>query len=364
MVKIRAAVFRDQSLKPSIEDLELDGPGEGEVLVRIVATGVCHTDLMIAGPHGWSPRPVVLGHEGAGVVEAVGRDVTDLAKGDHVVMTFTSCGHCPSCQDGEPAYCSIADHFACTRPDGSHYLQGKDGPVHGDFFNQSSFATYALGKQRGIVKVRQDAPLKTLAPLGCGMQTGAGAVLNVFKMQPGQTLVVFGTGSLGLAAVMAAKIAKAGKIIAVDLHENRLALASELGAHEVIHSDGTSVSDRILEILPDGADFTFDTTGVKPVMRDAIDTLAHRGTFGFAAPPPDGSELSIPMKPLMKGRKIVGIIEGNSNPDVFLPQLVDFYMDGKFPLDKMINYYPFDDIEQAFHDSHAGTTVKPVLVMD
>jgi len=181
MVKIRAAVFRDNSQKPAIEDLELEGPVEGEVLVRIVATGVCHTDLMIAGPHGWSPRPVVLGHEGAGVVEAVGSGVINLARGDHVVMTFTSCGHCPSCLDDEPAYCYTADHFACTRPDGSHYLEGKNGPVHGDFFNQSSFATYALGKQRGIVKVRQDAPLKTLGEDGDRkeIKTGEGELIDI-----------------------------------------------------------------------------------------------------------------------------------------------------------------------------------------
>lgn len=368
MTEIRAAVFRDQSLKPSIENLTLTGPGDGEVLVRIVAAGVCHTDLMIAGPHGWAPRPVVLGHEGAGIIEAIGDGVANLAIGDHVVMTFSSCGHCPSCLEAEPAYCTTADHFACRRPDGSHYLAGEDGPVHGDFFNQSSFATYALGKQRGIVKVRKDAPLKNLGPLSCGMQTGAGAILNVFKMRPGQTLVVFGTGSLGLAAVMAAKIAGAARIIAVDIHENRLQLAKELGADEIIqasHSqNGNPVSEAIFKHLAHGADFTLDTTGVKSVMRDAIDTLSHRGTFGFVAPPEDGSELSIPMQHLMKGRKIVGIIEGNSNPDIFIPQLVDFYMDGKFPFDRLIQFYPFDDIEQAFHDSHAGTTVKPVLLME
>ena len=195
--KIRAAVFHDQSMKPSIEELVMSGPGDGEVMVRIVAAGVCHTDLKTAATPGRSPRPVVLGHEGAGVVEAVGPGVTDLAEGDHVVMSFTSCGHCPSCLDAEPAYCYATDHFACTRPDGSFYLKGDAGPVHGDFFNQSSFATHAIGKRRGIVKVRSDVPLEILGPLGCGIQTGAGTVLNVFKIRPGQSLVVFGTGSLG-----------------------------------------------------------------------------------------------------------------------------------------------------------------------
>ncbi len=363
MVKIKAAVFRDDSLKPSLEELELTGPGDGEVLVKIVATGVCHTDLKTAGPGGRSPRPVVLGHEGAGIVEAVGPGVTDIVEGDHVVMSFTSCGACPSCLDAQPAYCYVADHFACARPDGEDYLHGDDGAVHGDFFNQSSFATHAIAKRRGVVKVREDAPLEFLGPLGCGVQTGAGAVLNVFKMKPGQTLVVFGTGSLGLSAVMAARIAGAGRIIAVDVHPNRLQLAAELGADEVIRAEGGPVSERILGLLPDGVDFALDTTAVASVMLQAIEVLAPRGTFGFVAAPENGGALSIPMRPLMKARKIVGIMEGNSNPEVFIPQLVDFHMQGKFPFDRLIRFYPFDDIEQAFHDSEAGTTIKPVLRM-
>ena len=364
MTKIRAAVFRDESLKPSLEELELTGPDEGEVLVRLTATGVCHTDLKVAGPSGRSPRPVVLGHEGSGVVEAIGSGVTDITKGDHVVMTFASCGQCPSCLNSEPAICYSTDHFACTRPDGSYYLQGNEGPVHGDFFHQSSFATHAIGKRRGIVKVRKDAPLEALGPLGCGIQTGAGAVLNVFKLQPGQTLAVFGAGSLGLSAVMAAKIAGAGRIIAVDLHPNRLQMAAELGADEVIRADDGPASDRILGLLPDGVDFTLDTTSLAPVMGHAIEVLAPNGTFGFVAPPEETGELTVPMRHLMKARKIVGITEGNSNPEVFIPRLVDFFMQGRFPFDRLIRYYPFDDIEQAFHDSETGTTIKPVLQMN
>ena len=161
-MKIRAAVFREHT--PSIEELELTGPGPGEVLVRIVATGVCHTDLKTAAPGGWSPRPVVLGHEGSGVVEEVGAGVTRLAPGDHVVMSIGSCGRCPACLDAEPAYCHDHNHFACTRPDGEHCLSAGGQPVHGDFFNQSSFATHAIGKERGVVKVRKDAPLELVFP--------------------------------------------------------------------------------------------------------------------------------------------------------------------------------------------------------
>ncbi len=179
-------------------------------------------------------------------------------------MSFTSCGRCPSCLDAQPATCYTADHFACARPEGEDYLHGDDGVVHGDFFNQSSFANHASGKRRGVVKVRDDAPLELLGPLGCGVQTGAGAVLNVFRMRPGQMLAVFGSGSLGLSAVMAARIAGAGRIIAVDLHPNRLHLAIELGADEVIRAEGGPVRDRILGLLPVGVDFALDTTGVGP----------------------------------------------------------------------------------------------------
>jgi aryl-alcohol dehydrogenase len=362
-MKIRAAVFRDDSVNPAIEELELSGPQAGEVLVKITATGVCHTDLKTAGPGGRSPRPVVLGHEGSGVVEAVGPGVTGLVPGDHVVMSFDSCGHCPSCLDAEPAVCYNADHFACTRPDGEYYLSAGGTPVHGDFFNQSSFATHAIGKQRGVVKVRKDAPLELLGPLGCGVQTGAGAVLNVFRMKPGQTLAVFGADSLGLSAVMAARLAGAGRIIAIDLHPHRLQLGVELGADDVIEAGSDPVAPRVLDLMPDGVDFALDTTGVAPVMNQAIDVLAPRGTFGFVTAPLDGSDLTLSMRPLMKGRNVTGIMEGNSNPDVFIPLLVDFFMQGRFPFDRLARFYPFDDIGQAFHDSEEGTAVKPILRM-
>ena len=363
-MEIQAAVFRDTSMKASIETLQLSGPIEGEVLVKLTATGVCHTDLKTASTEGRSPRPVVFGHEGAGVVEAVGPGIFDLEKGDHVVMSFGSCGRCPSCLDAEPALCYTTDHFACTREDGSFYLEGAEGSVHGDFFNQSSFATYAIAKRRGLVKVRKDAPLEILGPLGCGIQTGAGAILNVFKIKPGQTLAVFGVGSLGLSAVMAAKIAGAGQIIAVDIHPNRLQMAVELGADQVIRAEGEPVSEKIFSILEHGVDFAFDTSTISAVMLDAIASLAPRGTFGYAAPPDDTEgTLPLPMRPLMLGRKIVGILEGNSNPEVFIPQLVDYHMQGKFPFDRLVKFYPFDEINKAFHDSEAGTTIKPILQM-
>ena len=361
-MKIKAAVFRDKSHNPTIEDLELSGPRAGEVLVRIVGVGVCHTDLKTAETDR-APRPVVLGHEGSGVVEAVGPGVSRVVAGDHVVMSFGSCGHCPSCLDAQPAYCHDADHFGCTRADGTFYLSLDGTPVHGDFFNQSSFATHAIGKERGIVKVDKDAPLEILGPLGCGIQTGAGAVLNDFKIKPGQTLVVFGTGSLGLSAVRAARIAGAARVIAVDRHPQRLQLAVELGADQVIEARDGQLAERIRDLIPAGVDFTLDTTGAAPVMLEAIEVLAPRGTFGFVTVPLDGSDLTLRMRSLMQGRRMQGISEGNSNPEAFIPRLIDFHMQGRFPFDRLVRFYPFADIAQAFRDSEAGVAVKPILQM-
>lgn len=365
-MRITAAVFRDASLKPSIEPLEMSGPGPGEALVRIVATGVCHTDAKAAGPDSLSPRPVVLGHEGAGVVEAVGQGVDKVAPGDHVVMTFGSCGRCRSCEEAEPAYChhALPLSFACTRADGSAYLRAADGsPVHGDFFQQSSFATHAIGRERNVVKVRRDAPLELLGPLGCGIQTGAGAVLNDLRVKPGRTIAIFGAGALGLSAIMAARLAGAGRIIAIDRHTGRLDLARELGSHDAILSDGEPLAARIKSIIPVGVDYAIDTTGVLPVMRAALDSLAPRGECAFVTSPWDGSELSISPRHLLLGRKVRGVIQGNSNPGVFIPQLVDWFMDGRFPFDRLVKFYDFADIGQAFHDSEQGLTVKPVLRM-
>lgn len=363
-MKINAAVFRDDSLRPSMEALELTGPRPGEVLVRIVATGVCHTDLKSAGPGTRIPRPVVLGHEGAGIVQAVGPGSSELKPGDHVVMTFGSCGRCPSCLDAEPAYCYDnlrGGNFACKRSEGEHYLSGNGEPVHGDFFHQSSFATHAIGSERNVIKVRDDAPLEMLGPLGCGVQTGAGAILNDFKLRPGQTLAVFGVGALGLSAVMAARIAGAGRVIAIDRHVRRLELARELGADEIILAGADSVAKDVMRQVPGGVDFSLDTTGVLSVMRQAVDVLAPRGTCGFVTGPWDGTELPISVLNLLVGRKLRGIIEGNSNPSVFIPLLVDFYMGGRFPFDKLVRFYPFDGIAQAFHDIEEGVTVKPIL---
>ncbi|MEJ2122010.1 MAG: NAD(P)-dependent alcohol dehydrogenase [Alphaproteobacteria bacterium] len=360
-MKIRAAVFREGGEAPAIENLELTGPEPGEVLVRIVATGVCHTDIKAAGEKSPVPKPVVLGHEGAGVVEAVGDGVTKVEIGDHVVMTFDSCGHCPSCLASKPSYCHTQNSFTCTREDGTHYLHAGDEPVYGDFFKQSSFATHAIGTQRNVIQVPKDAPLEILGPLGCGVQTGAGAALNDLKIAPGETFAVLGVGTLGLSAIMAARFAGARRIVAVDRHAHRLDLAAELGADETIVAGDDPVAEAIMAYLPDGADCVLDTTGVLGVMRQGLEVLAPRGRCGFVTSPWDGSELPIAVQHLMVGRSIHGIIEGGSNPDSLIPMLVELNAKGRFPFDRLIKFYELEEIATAIHDSETGQTIKPVL---
>jgi aryl-alcohol dehydrogenase len=346
-----------------LEELEMAGPAAGEVLVKIVATGVCHTDLKSAELGSRVPRPVVLGHEGAGIVQAVGAGVTKVAAGDHVVMTFGSCGHCPSCRAAQPAYCHTQNSFACVRPDGSSYLRAGTEPVHGDFFSQSSFATFAIGTERSVVKVRKDVPLELLGPLGCGIQTGAGAILNDLRLAPGQSLAIFGVGALGLSAVMAARLAGAGRIVAIDRFAHRLAMAVEFGASDVIAASDEPVAGKIRALVPAGVDLALDTTGVPRVMSQAVEVLAPLGTCCFVTGPWDGTALPVNVLALLKGRKIRGTAQGGSNPDLFIPQLIEFYRDGRFPFDRLVKFYPFAEIEHAFHDSERGATVKPVLRM-
>jgi len=359
-MKIRAAVFREGVEAPAIEELELTGPGEGEVLVRMVATGVCHTDIK-AAEGSRIPHPIVLGHEGAGVVEAVGDGVRAVAEGDHVVMTFDSCGHCPSCLASKPAYCHMQNHFTCTREDGSFYLHKGAEPIYGDFFKQSSFATHALGTERNAIKVTREAQLEQLGPLGCGVQTGAGAVLNDLRVAPGESFAVLGVGTLGLSAIMAARFSGARRIIAADRHAHRLELAAELGADETILAGDEPLSEAIMAHLPYGADCVLDTTGALPVMRQALQALAPRGRCAFVTSPWDGSELPISVQHLMVGRSIHGIIEGGSNPEHLIPMLIDLNAKGHFPFDRLIKFYDFEEIATAIHDSETGKTVKPVL---
>lgn len=362
-MKIRAAVFEDKSGHAAIETLELDDPRDDELLVRIVATGVCHTDIKVSTSD-MSPRPIVLGHEGAGIVERVGSRVTRVAPGDHVVMTYDACGQCPSCLANQRTYCdeAVPRCFGGLRPDGSTPLSHNGNRILGRFFGQSSFASHALGYERNVVKVPKDAPLELLGPLGCGVQTGAGAVINALKVSAGQSIAVFGTGSVGLSALMAARLVGAARIIAIDVQPDRLQTALELGATDTVNATGKDALDAVTKITGRGADFALDTTGLAPVIQQAVACLAPLGTAAFVASPAE--PVGIPIRHLMiGGRKLRGIVEGDSVPEVFIPALVELYRQGRFPLDRLVKFYPFDRINEAIHDSETGATIKPILRM-
>jgi aryl-alcohol dehydrogenase len=362
---IKAAVFREKGHAPVIEDVKIGEPRDDEVLVRVVACGICHTDLTVRDQLLPMPLPAVLGHEGGGVVEAVGRDVTNVAPGDHVVMSYAFCGQCELCHSGHPAHCEnvLPQCFGGSRADGSTGITDSAGKtVHDHFFAQSSFAQYSLANMRNVVKVPKDLPLDLLAPLGCGLQTGAGAVLQALKVKPGSSFVAFGIGAVGLSAVMAAKIAGATKIIAVDINADRLTLAKELGATHTVNAKEVDPVATIQGITGKGADFSLEASGVGIALRQAIDCLGIFGTCGIVGAPPLGSEVKIDVMGVMiPGKMVKGIVQGDVISSTFIPTLIEFYRQGRFPFDRLIKHYDFADINQAIADSESGKTIKPVL---
>ena len=365
-MKIKAAVTRAKASPMSLESIDLADPRDDEILVRVVATGVCHTDIAMRDQTYPVPQPIVLGHEGAGVVEKVGRGITKVAVGDHVVMSYNSCGHCDSCNEHAPNYCHdfFGHNFAGVRSDGTSPLSKDGETIHGNFFGQSSFANFALCHERNIVKVAKDAPLELLGPLACGIQTGAGAVINALKVGPGRSLAVFGAGSVGLSAVMAARAVGATTIIAVDVVADRLTMAKELGATHAINPKGADTVAEIMKITGAGVDFAFESTGLPAVIRNAMDSLAPRGTCGIVGASSLDTEITLNAMHLMTaGRSIRGIVEGDSNPDVFIPQLIDLHRQGRFPFDKLVTFYPYDKLNQAIEDAEAGRAIKPIVRM-
>lgn len=363
-MRTRAAVLRTADAPFTIEDIDLAEPGAGEVLVRVVAAGMCHTDISGRRPRppGNPLLPAVLGHEGAGIVESCGPCVTRVRPGDHVVLSFDSCGWCSTCLTGEPAYCTefVARNLSGRRPDGSTGATAQDGAeIASRWFGQSSFAHHCVASERGLVKADPDLPLDVLAPLGCGIQTGAGAILLGLGVRAGASVAVFGAGAVGLAAVLAARLAGAGPIIAIDLHADRRALALELGATHALDGADPDLAALVRKISGNGIDRALDTTGRPAVMRTAVESLALRGALGLVS----GAGVSFEVSPAqLAGRTVTFLFEGNAVPQSFIPRLVGYWQAGRFPFDRMIRRYPFDAINDAERDSASGATVKPVLV--
>ncbi|MBJ7514690.1 MAG: NAD(P)-dependent alcohol dehydrogenase [Stenotrophomonas sp.] len=362
---IQAAVMRQSGQPLAIEPASLEQPRANEVRVRLVATGVCHTDMVVRDQLYQTGMPMILGHEGAGVVDAIGSAVTTVAVGDHVVLTYAFCGLCEPCASGHPAHCQHMGElcFAGGRLDGSSSAQdAQGGHLHDHFFGQSSFATHSITSELNVVKVPADAPLEYLGPLGCGLQTGAGAVLSVLDVGAGASFVAFGTGAVGLAAIMAARVAGATTIIAVDVNPARLALALELGATHTINSREADPVEQVRLITHGGADFTLECSGRAEVLRQAIDSLGILGTCGIVGATKVGTEASFNVNDVMiPGRRIIGIVQGDVVSKTFIPKLVELNRQGRFPFEKLVRFYDFDQLNQAMADSENGTTIKPIV---
>jgi len=368
MTTINAAVVREKGGAFVIERIDLDDPRDNEVLVRISGVGMCHTDLVVRDQYFPTPLPAVLGHEGSGIVEKIGAAVTKVAVGDHVVLSFGSCGVCANCQSGRYGYCPdlYGRNFSGARPDGSTPCCDAHGaPVSGYFFSQSSFGDLALATERNVVKIPNDVPIEIMGPLGCGIQTGAGAVINALKPGAGTSIAIFGAGSVGLAAVMAAKVVGCAQIIVIDLNEQRLALAKELGATHTVNGGSDDVVATIQTLTGgEGVQYSLEATGLPKVVRQAVDCLRLTGICGIIGVAPLGTEVSLDMNGLLFGRTVRGIIEGDSIPDVFIPQLVELWRQDRFPFDRLIRKYPLSQIEAAVHASESGEVLKAVLIPD
>ncbi|MEA3020538.1 MAG: aryl-alcohol dehydrogenase [Actinomycetota bacterium] len=361
-MKITAAVLRQADGDYQLEDVELAAPGPGEVLVRVVGAGMCHTDVLPRSPASFSPPPIITGHEGSGVVEAVGPGVDGIAVGDHVVLSFASCGECANCRRGQSSYCDtfLVRNLLGRNLDGSTGVVDADGnEIASRWFGQSSFATHCIAGARNVVVVDRDLPLELLGPLGCGLLTGAGSVLVALVVQPGTSIAVFGAGAVGLAAVMAAQVAGASTIIAVDIHRHRLELAAELGATHVVDGTAADVVEQILAVSPGGVDYTFDTTGNVAVITNALAALrmaGHCGLVGIQSEP-------LVLDPVaLVGKTVSGILEGGATPQELIPRLISLWRDGKFPFDRLIETFPLADINRAEQASLNGQVVKPVLL--
>jgi aryl-alcohol dehydrogenase len=365
--KFTGAVVREKGGKFLIEELTLAAPHPDEVVVQVCAVGLCHTDIVVRDQYYHVPLPSVLGHEGSGTIVEVGSAVRNLSVGDRVALTYLSCGQCRLCEGGEPSYCEnfFPLNFSGGRPDTTTATKDRNGaPVHDHFFGQSSFGTYAIANHRNCVKLSREVPLELVGPLGCGIQTGAGAVLNALRLQPGTSIAVFGAGAVGLSAVMAARVAGATTIIAVDVIDSRLTLAKELGATHVINTMRTDPVKEGQAIAAGGVRYSIETSGLPKVIRQAVDILGIRGECGIIGASPLGTEAAFDTNShLAMGKSVRGIVEGDSRPDSFIPHLIDLYLRGDFPFDRLVTYYPLSQINEAIEASLSGSTIKAILRM-
>lgn len=359
-----AAIVREPGGPFSLVPVELDALRDDEVLVRIAACGICHTDLKFQSR---LPLPGVFGHEGTGTVEAVGAGIERVAVGDRVILSYPWCGTCPLCDHGEPYRCENipALKFGGQRTDGTKPIRMGGVEITSAFFQQSSFATHAIAVENAVVRVETDQAPEMLAALPCGVQTGAGAVLNTFGVQASESMIVFGVGAVGLSAVMAGKLVGASPIIAIDMVAPRLEMALELGADFSFNAAEADLVQRVHHLLPHGANYALDCSATVPALKNAIDMIGQGGKVGIFSAPPPGQTFEFTTRGLFeKVASLHSIVQGFSVPQSFIPELIRYQEEGRFPYERLITTYPFEDINRAIADAKSGVVVKPVLLME
>lgn len=362
-MKIQAALATTPDQPFVIREFDLEPPRPDEVLVRIAATGICHTDIAVKQQDVTLPLPMILGHEGAGVVEAVGSSITHLVPGDHVVLSGDSCGTCRRCQHGLPSYCDefVERNLTGRRLDSSSPVHDEGAVVNGRFVGQSSFATHSVVSGRSAIKVYKEYPLALMGPLGCGLTTGVGTVMNALRPPAGSSIAIFGTGTVGLAAIMGAVLTGCKIIIAVDPVESRRAMAVEAGATHALDANDPALVEEILGLTQGGADFSVECSGVPAAVNAAVTCLARPGWCAQVGATPAQTTHPLDMDHLGFGRGIKGVVMGDANAQSFVPYLSDLHAQGKLPYDRFVKFYDFADINQAIDDSKSGDVIKPIL---
>ncbi len=366
-MKIQAAIAYAGEAEFKIEPVEIAEPRPDEILIEIAGVGICHTDLFVReAAAAIFKNPAVLGHEGAGTVVAVGSQVSKVAIGDKVAITFRSCGTCRNCERGPVSYCENfqALNMSGGRTDGSRSLSGEAGELDANFFGQSSFATHCLAYESNVVKVADGIPVEIAGPLGCGVQTGAGAILNSLDAEPGSSVIIAGGGPVGQSAVMAANLRGCETIILIEPQAARRQFALDHGATHAFDPAGDcDIDGEVRAIVPDGIDYALDTTGLGSVVSTLTACLKVRGALGLVGLSHVDANLPVKINRLSgSGIRLIGIIEGDSDPDEFLPYLMDQHLAGNLPFDHMITTYPFAEINNAIAEQHAGKCIKAVLL--
>lgn len=362
-MKINAAVTWGENEGFHIEEIDLAEPNANEVLIEVIATGVCHTDAAAAAGHMGVPFPMVFGHEASGIVKKVGAGVTKFTPGDAVVVACCKCDHCDPCLTGEPGSCENIPvlNFGGAMEDGTRRIFKGEQEIS-TFFGQSTFATYAVTNEKNLVKVENDENLELYGPFGCGIATGSATVLECLKPRFASTIAVYGCGGVGLSAIMASKIAGCAKIIAVDINAERLELAKELGATHIVNSKDGDTVELIREITDGhGVDYGVECSGKGFIAKQALSALKKSGELALIGAGYEPTEIDLNTEFLFGTKKLVGYIAGKVSSQYFVPKLIEYHKMGKFPFEKMVKFYDFEDIEKAFADSASGKTIKPIL---